>query len=158
MGAWGYKALESDEGLDVVDFLEDFIQNHSNAGHIQLSEIVAAMKNSGFFGETYEEIDFFYDTCAIALTELYTMYLDNGEFTNLESVSGKVSSFTADEGALTFLLRYLTDIRDEVPESDDTREIIDLWRDSESWAEWKANLEFLIARVEKELSHFSKTT
>ena len=158
MGAWGYKALESDEGLDVVDFLKDFIQNHSDAGHIHLSEIVAAMKNSGFFGETYGEIDFFYDTSAMALTELYIMYLDNGEFTHLESVSGKVISFTADEGALKFLLRYLTDIRDEVPEADDTREIIDLWRDSESWADWKANLEFLIVRVENELSHFSKTT
>ncbi len=31
MGAWGYKALESDEGLDVVGFLQDFINQQNES-------------------------------------------------------------------------------------------------------------------------------
>lgn len=156
MGAWGYKALESDEGLDVVDFLQGYVQNHLDSNHLKLSEIVTTMKNSGFFGETFDDIDFFYDTSAMALAELYLMYLDTGRFYDAESEFIKVRSFTADEESLKFILRYLTDIRDEVPDADNIREIVELWRDSESWSEWKSNLEFLISRIEKEVTNFSK--
>lgn len=31
MGAWGYKALESDEGLDVVAFLQEFMEQHKES-------------------------------------------------------------------------------------------------------------------------------
>ncbi|MGG1663369.1 DUF4259 domain-containing protein [Brevibacillus sp. NRS-1366] len=154
MGAWGYKALESDEGLDVVDFLQDYIQNHLDSDHLKLSEVVTAMKNRGFFGESFDEIDFFYDTSAMALAELYFMYLDTGKFYDAENEFGKVRSFTADEESLKFILRYVTDIRDEVTDADSIREIVELWRDSKSWSEWKDNLEFLIHRVEKEITNF----
>lgn len=30
MGAWGYKALESDEGLDIVDFITDYISDFTD--------------------------------------------------------------------------------------------------------------------------------
>ncbi|MFB6366174.1 DUF4259 domain-containing protein [Paenibacillus elgii] len=156
MGSWGYKALESDEGLDVVDFLEDYIQNHLDFNHLKLSKIVIAMKNHGFFGETFDDIDFFYDNSAMALAELYIMYLDNGKFCNIGSEFVKVHSFTADEESLKFILRYLTDIRDEVKDADGIREIVELRRDSTSWSEWKSNLELLVNRVEKEITNFSK--
>ena len=51
MGAWGYKPLESDEGLDVVDFLEDYIQNNAESNHIELSEVINAMKREVFLKE-----------------------------------------------------------------------------------------------------------
>ncbi|WP_156304633.1 DUF4259 domain-containing protein [Lysinibacillus sp. FJAT-14745] len=49
MGAWGYKPLESDEGLDVVDFLEDYIHSNLESNHLELSEVINAMKRDGFF-------------------------------------------------------------------------------------------------------------
>ena len=116
MGAWGYKALESDEGLDVVGFLQDYIKNQINSNYLSLADIVKAMKNDGFFGDTFKDIDFFYDVSAMALAEIYITYLDTGKFLSDESKCGNVQSLTADEGALTFIIRYLTDIRDEVPE------------------------------------------
>ncbi|WP_312108384.1 DUF4259 domain-containing protein [Brevibacillus reuszeri] len=155
MGAWGYKALESDEGLDVVDFLKDYLQNHLNSNHLKLSEFVAAMKDKGFFGETFEDVDFFYDTSAMALAELYLKYLDTGKINEADIEFEKAHSVTADEKSLRFILRYLTDIRDEVQDGDQPREIIELWSESSSWAEWKANLESLIHRVEKEIASVS---
>jgi len=59
VGAWGYKALESDEGLDVAGFLQDYIENQINSNHLLLTDIIKAMKNDGFFGETFNDIDFF---------------------------------------------------------------------------------------------------
>ncbi|MFF2797484.1 hypothetical protein [Lysinibacillus xylanilyticus] len=61
MGAWGYKPLESDEGLDVVDFLEDYIHSNLESNHLELSEVINAMKREGFFGESFDEIDFLFD-------------------------------------------------------------------------------------------------
>ncbi|MGE7915752.1 DUF4259 domain-containing protein [Lysinibacillus xylanilyticus] len=155
MGAWGYKPLESDEGLDVVDFLEDYIHT-LQSNHMELSEVINAMKQEGFFGESFDEVDFFFDISAMALAELYVMYLDTGKLNDAEDEFEKIHSINADEESLKFIVRYLTDIRDEVPDADGIREIVELWRESECWTEWKSNLEFLLNRVEKEMIHFLK--
>ena len=151
MGAWGYKALESDEGLDVVDFLRDRIPENLE---FDLAGIIDAMKSGGFFGASFDDIDFFYDHSAMALAELYLMFLDTGtlDYENDEEDEGPALSdikvFRADPDSLLFLLRYLQDIRNEVPDEDDEREIVELWRDSKSWKEWKANLDNLAARID----------
>ncbi|MFF2797485.1 hypothetical protein [Lysinibacillus xylanilyticus] len=51
---------------------------------------------------------------------------------------------------MKFILRCLTDIRAEVPNTDGIRENVELWRESECWIEWKSKLEMLINRVKKE--------
>lgn len=155
MGAWGYKALESDEGLDVAGFLQDYIENQINSNHLLLTDIIKAMKNDGFFGETFNDIDFFYDVSVMALAEIYITYLDTGYFLSDESKCGNVQSLTltADEDALIFIIRYLTDIRDEMPDKHGSREIVELWRESKSWHAWQSNLNNLILRIEQEISH-----
>jgi len=146
MGAWGYKALECDEGLDVVGFLRDFIEQHKVSNHWTLLNIVQEMKNKGFFGESFEDIDFFYDVSAMALAEVYIQYLDSNEFCGVQV------QIMADEESLIFILRYLQDIRDEIPDQYGEREIIELWSESESWPEWKSNLAHLIQRIGQEIS------
>jgi hypothetical protein len=160
MGAWGHRALESDEGLDVVDFLKEYI-TAKNGGDVRLTlgEIIAAMRDDGFFGRDFDEIDFYYDHSAMALTELYLGFLDSGkldydhEEDEQKSLRKRVKDFTADSASLDFLLRFLTDIRDEKPDADGEREIVDLWRESKSWEMWQANLNMLIKRLESLTSH-----
>ncbi|QSB09801.1 DUF4259 domain-containing protein [Lysinibacillus fusiformis] len=151
MGAWGYKALESDEGLDVVAFLQDFMEQHKESNEITLSGIIQAMKQQGFFGKTFEEIDFFYDISAMALAELYSQYLNTGTIYGQERKDGEIQ-WVADEGSLTFLLRYLQDIRDEIPDQQGSREIVELWQESKSWPDWQSNLAYLIQTMEQEIS------
>ena len=67
----------------------------------------------------------------------------------------KVRSFSGDKESFSFLLRYLTDIRDEVPDEDGKREIVELWKESKAYEEWKANLLSLIDRLEKALNAVS---
>jgi len=100
MGAWGYKSLESDEGLDVVDFLEDYIQNNLKSNHIELSEVITAMKREEFFGESFDETDFVFDISAMTLAELYVMYLDTGKLYDGEDDFEKIQSINADEESL----------------------------------------------------------
>ncbi|HBT71925.1 MAG TPA: hypothetical protein DEB37_06510 [Lysinibacillus sp.] len=151
MGAWGYKALESDEGLDVVGFLQDFMKHHKESSQITLWSIVQMMKNKGFFGDNFEDIDFFYDISAMALAELYCQYLDTGQIYGYENKNVQVH-WTANEDSLTFILQYLKDIQDEKPDQHGGREMTELWRESESWLEWQSNLAYLIQRIEQEIS------
>ncbi|MFJ7372595.1 DUF4259 domain-containing protein [Lysinibacillus capsici] len=151
MGAWGYKALESDEGLDVVAFLREFMEQHKESNQLTLSDIVQAMKQQGFFGKTLEDIDFFYDISALALAELYSKYLDTGTIYGQESKDEQIQ-WVVDESSLTFILRYLQDIRDEVPDQHGSREIVELWQESKSWPEWQTNLDYLIQTVEQAIN------
>ena len=146
MGAWGIRALQSDEGLDVLDFLEKSCLPGHTA--LKLEELIAAMKDEGFFGETFEEIDFFYDHSALALAELYLEWPDTETFPDGELWSN-IQKFTASGEALRFLLRYLRGIRDVVPDEDGEREIVELWKNSRD--EWSAHLDTLIQKLEKQI-------
>ena len=56
MGAWGIKALESDEGLDVIDILEnEYIPEHSI---VNLEEIIQLMRDEVMLGKDLTEVDF----------------------------------------------------------------------------------------------------
>ncbi len=79
MGAWGIKALESDEGLDVVDVLREYLEGFKNKKVITLKEIINLMIEEGLLGETFEEIEFLYDNTAIAISELYFYFKENGK-------------------------------------------------------------------------------
>lgn len=156
MGAWGIKALESDDGLDVIDALEDYItQKPEEKVELTLGEVIAELKGS-LLGDGMEQVDFLYDNTAMALAELYLDFSETGEmnYDNEEtekSLRNRVKSFTADQASIAFILRYLTDIRDEVPDDDDERETVELWRESESWDQWCAHLHHLIQQLEKQI-------
>ena len=156
MGAWGYKALESDDGLDVIDFLRVHI---SKSTDWKMSEIITAMRANGFFGETFEDIAYYYDNSAMALAELYITFNDDGKLHYRDENApdglafGKLRSFTADTESLRFLLRYLTDIRDEVPDKDGMRESADLWQEYESYGAWKAHVLSLFDRLQQAIEN-----
>ncbi|MDR1961940.1 MAG: hypothetical protein LBQ16_06630 [Gracilibacteraceae bacterium] len=63
----------------------------------------------------------------------------------------KIKAFTADENSLKYILKYLTDIRDEVPDIDGEREIVELWRDSDVYEKWNKHLNRLIERINEEI-------
>ncbi|WP_312124783.1 hypothetical protein [Lysinibacillus boronitolerans] len=109
------------------------------------------MKQQGFFGKTLEDIDFFYDISALALAELYCQYLNTGTIYGQESKDRQIQ-WVVDESSLTFILRYLQDIRDEVPDQHGSREIVELWQGSKSWPEWQSNLAYLIQTVEQAIN------
>ena len=153
MGAWGIKALESDEGLDMIGILTDeYLSKHSV---LNLDEILELMKQEGMLGEDLSDIDFLYDNTAMALAELYFQWKDDGKlnYDTDNSIWCKVTDFTASKKALAFLLRQLTDIKNEVPDEDDIREIVDLWKDEESGEiapAWLEHLNQLIERLASE--------
>lgn len=102
-----------------------------------------------------EDIDFFYDISALALAELYSQYLDTGTIYGQESKDEQIQ-WVVDESSLTFILRYLQDIRDEVPDQHGSREIVELWQESKSWPEWQSNLAYLIQTVEQAINRLSQ--
>ena len=149
MGAWGIKALERDEGLDVLDILKnEYVPEHPV---MDLGEMIELMKEEGMLGEDLSDIDFLYDNTAMALAELYFQWKDDGKlnYDTDNSIWCKVTDFTASKKALAFLLRQLTDIKNEVPDEDDIREIVELWKDEDNGEIAPARLEHLNQLIER---------
>ena len=155
MGAWGIKALERDEGLDVLDILKnEYVPEHPV---MDLGEMIELMKEEVMLGSDFSQIDFLFDNTAIALAELYFQWKDNGklDYDHEEAIWDKVTGFTASKEALAFLLRQLTDIKNEVPDEDGIREIVDLWKNEDSGEiapAWLEHLNQLIDRLDLEQS------
>ena len=76
MGAWSYKALDSDNGLDVIDFIKEYVSSKYptlESRELNLWDLIVAIKEDGLLGESFEDVDFLFDNSAIALAELYFM-------------------------------------------------------------------------------------
>ena len=75
------------------------------------------------------------------------------DYDHEEAIWDKVTGFTASKEALAFLLRQLTDIKNEVPDEDGIREIVDLWKNEDSGEiapAWLEHLNQLIDRLDSE--------
>ena len=153
MGAWGIKALESDEGLDVIDILEnEYIPEHSI---MNLEEIIQLMRDEVMLGKDLTEVDFLFDNTAIALTELYFQWKEERKF-NYETENNiwkKVTDFISSKKSIDILLKQLIDIKNKVPDEDGERELVDLWYDdgqNPSYEEWYNHLGSLIEKLKAE--------
>ena len=157
MGAWGIKALESDEGLDVVDVLREYLEEFEDKKEITLKEIIDLMIEEGMLGETFEEIEFLYDNTAMAVSELYFDFKENGkldyDYDDEETTFSKLEKFSSDKKSLKYLIDYLTNIYNKVPDEDGEREIVDLWYENgqnPSYEEWYNHLGSLIEKLKAE--------
>lgn len=157
MGAWGIKALESDEGLDVVDVLREYLEEFEDKKEITLKEIINLMIEEGMLGETFEDIDFLYDNTAIAISELYFDFKETGkldyDYDDEETTFSKLEKFSSDKKSLKYLIDYLSNIYNKVPDEDGEREIVDLWYENgqnPSYEEWYNHLGSLIEKLKAE--------
>ena len=157
MGAWGIKALESDEGLDVVDVLREYLKGFEDKKEITLKEIIDLMIEEGMLGETFEEIEFLYDNTAMAVSELYFDFKENGkldyDYDDEETTFSKLEKFSSDKKSLKYLIDYLNNIYNKVPDEDGEREIVELWYENgqnPSYEEWYNHLCSLIEKLKAE--------
>lgn len=61
MGAWSYKALDSDNGLDVIDFIKEYVSSKYptlESIDLNLWDLIVAMKEDGLLGKSFEDVDF----------------------------------------------------------------------------------------------------
>ncbi|MDJ1482284.1 DUF4259 domain-containing protein [Cytophagaceae bacterium YF14B1] len=140
MGSWGIKALESDEGLDILDFFTEYTESHSD---IHLGELIDFYIAEGFLPADTTDIDYLYDKTAIALAELFTDYQ---QYPELEFGEEKlnITSFTGTQEAILYLIRFLEDILNEKPDEDGIREYAELYREVKGW---KEHMQELLARL-----------
>ena len=151
MGSWGVKALESDNGLDLISLLKtDYLPKHKK---LTLGGLIGFLKEEGFLGETVSEIDFLYDNTAIALAELYSEWRETGKLNYDDedsNVWSAITNFSASATARKDLLRRLRSIKNQVPDEDGEREIVELWKESNHWESWDKHLDYLIERLQQE--------
>ena len=137
MGAWGVRALDSDEGLDVFDEFTDYcIENDE----IKMGDLLEHFKETGFLPENPEEIDFLYDHTVMVLAELLEEYHKNGkviinyENDDDEDIEEEITNISFDKENVSFLIEQISDI---LKPKDEMQETYELWEDSDSFQEWK---------------------
>lgn len=69
VGAWGVKALESDEGLEVLALIEEISEGRDQ---VTADELVNAVRTAGLLGGDPTEDEYLYDVTALALAEILT--------------------------------------------------------------------------------------
>ncbi len=143
MGSWGIKALESDTGCDII---YEIGIKYREKTIIELTDIIS---DTEYFPKNME-VDYYYDMEVLTITELYLNFKETG-YTDLEGLK-HIKSIVANKKDIQFLLQMLYDIRDEKPDKDGERELVELWKESKLWKEWKAHLLDLIYKMEKELT------
>ncbi|MFE5318528.1 DUF4259 domain-containing protein [Paenibacillus sp. NPDC056579] len=140
MGAWGKMALESDEGLDVLDAL---IKYAADSKSIKLKDLLSHYRELGFLSEDPDEEDFLYDNTAIALAEIVCDYIENGK-TKYEELSGLME--IAWETEDLFELKQL--VQQVLENKGGERELYELW---DGDADWIKHLEHVVHILSKQL-------
>ncbi|MCP1223458.1 DUF4259 domain-containing protein [Sebaldella sp. S0638] len=140
MGAWGVRALDSDEGLDVLDEFTDYsIENDK----IKIGDLIEYFIEAELLPENPDEKDFLYDQTVMVLAELLEEYNEKGkiileyEDDDEEEVEAEIADVSFDESDINYLTEQITDILEPKGEIHETYE---LWEDSESFQEWKEHV------------------
>ena len=144
MGAWGVKALDSDEGLDIFDEFTDYcIENDE----IKIGDLLEYFKETELLPENPDKTDFMYDHTVMVLGELLKEYNDTGkviinyENDEDEDVEEEITNISFDKGNISYLIEQISDILNPKGEVHETYE---LWEDSESFQEWKEHNQALL--------------
>lgn len=148
----GYKSIGKRYrfGTDLLVENRIFTQKHKK---LTLGGLIGFLKEEGFLGESMREIDFLYDNTAIALAELYFEWQETGKLNYDDedsTVWSSITEFTASATARKDLFRRLRDIKNQVPDEDGEREIVELWKESDDWELWDKHLDSLMKLLEQE--------
>lgn len=149
MGAWGVRALDSDEGLDVMDELIDYCMENDV---IKIGDILEFFKEVELLPEDPEETDFLYDHTVMVLAELLEEYNDKGKIVleyeddNEEEIEEEITDISFNEEDIDYLTEQITDI---IEPKGEVHETYQLWEESESFQEWKEHVLFLLKRLKE---------
>lgn len=96
----------------------------------------------------------------MALTELYLLFKTTGNLKYEDEdqtmdLKKRVKAFIGDQKSFEFLLQYLTDIKNEVPDKDGERETVELWKDTDDnvFKDWQNHLDSLIDGLKTEVKN-----
>lgn len=87
------------------------------------------------------------------LTELYSEWRETGKLNYDDedsNVWSAITNFSASATARKDRLRRLRSIKNQVPDEDGEREIVELWKESNNWESWDKHLDSLIELLQQE--------
>ncbi|MDN3241458.1 hypothetical protein [Glycomyces tritici] len=108
MGSWGVKALESDEGLEVLAMVEAAIRGRDR---VTADELVGAARDEGLLGDDPAGDEYLYDMTALALAEILT-----GDTAQLADPGFGGTAFVATPEGTAALIAWVSQLRDGDPD------------------------------------------
>lgn len=144
MGSWGYKALQSDEGLDIKDYFDSYVAKNQN---VNLCSLINMYIEKGFLPKSPEAIEFLFDKTYVAIAELLIEFKENKTI-KFENESLEIHDFTFEEKDILYLIKNLEDILNGVPDEDGIREYTELFKKVKGW---KGHVQSLLMSLKMEL-------
>jgi hypothetical protein len=108
MGSWGVKALESDEGLEVLSMVATVVRGRDR---VTADELLDAARDVGLLGGDPAVDEYLYDMTALALAEILT-----GDTAQLVDPDFGGTAFVATADGTAALIAWVTQLRDGDPE------------------------------------------
>lgn len=151
MGCWGIKALESDEGLDIIIELEKILPKD---GHLQLEKLSGGSKCWDAYGDVCE--DGKVHTKPMVLAEVIMAYLDGEQYRlyggsdkkSKEMNFAKITQFEGKRKTVMVIRNYLKDMLRRSRERSKEYQW-NGWLKEENWIGWQGHVENLIKRLEE---------
>ena len=150
MGNWGIRALQSDEGLDVLDRMREILADRTD---VRMADFLERLRSEGMLpgGAGSTDVSFLYDKCATATTELLFEFREKGHLDYDDGGFRKLRSFTAGAEELEYLLHMLQDIRAGKPGRRGFREYTNISLAGPGADEWRAHMDDLIGKLSEAL-------
>jgi len=140
MANWGYKALESDEGLVLAEYFGRYAEAHPD---IKMGELMEDFQEEGFLPEDLDDINYYYDKYMVGLAELFLEYKAFEEMKEEETVDPRfknIHSFTIESQDAVYMVQFLKDIMDEVPDRDGKRQYKLAYKNMNGWKQHMADI------------------
>jgi hypothetical protein len=108
MGSWGVRALESDEGLEVLALVEGLTRGRDQ---VTADDLAGAARDEGLLGDDPTVDEYLYDVTALALAEILT-----GVTEQLADPDFGGTVFVATPEGTAALIAWVTQLRDGDPD------------------------------------------
>lgn len=125
MGAWGIRALDSDEGREMIAELGDLLADRAEP---TLDELLAHLRAKGLLGPDPQEDEYLWDNTALAVAELLIESIDEGAVRSERMPRAARIAPTAE--GVDALADHLQVIHEAEPAD---RQIKRLWADESAW-------------------------
>ena len=149
MGSWGYKALESDEGLDFLEVFKVYVKKNKS---IKLEYFIEHLQREGLLGKDRDDVDYIYDNSLVALAEVYIAVKENkhlfeyqreiaiDSFSVIQEADCEQSIPLLRNKTLAYLIDYINDILNAKEDVDDIREYWALHQNGNFTKVWEEHL------------------
>lgn len=149
MARWGYRAMESDTGLDILQYIGGNCMKEGK--ELSLRDTLKALQDAGMLDSSDCKNTEPFDEACVALTELCVHWAETAELCSyhnsryaLTELAG-LKRFHMEDDALGFLRRRMEEIQDDIDCCE--REYAAFWFEAADYYDWTCYIDRITSKL-----------